>query len=457
MAWYSSHSPCKSSACHRRNTPSTGSSIANFAARATTREQQQQHRQLPRLQLQQHRQEEARVEVRPPSPVAGPSSPSGNAAAPARIRGENFGGLEPVRFVPGLDPPRGACFECHEPGHTRQTLSTVSCAPTVGDEVSKFSTALEVVGDERKARGTSTPRRPQPRSSCGRLWEDGARMTLSALVRGKLYARTLWRKVLVVPDVRVPNLTSGEPRPQSVKIILCNRVFPYEYISSLEKLQDIALPPPEQFYSSLTDSDISTKDYEDAKQVWDSFKISNLEEYSNIYLKTDVLLLVEVFENFRKTCHEAYELDPAHYYTLPGYSWDSMLLYTQVQLELLTDIDMLLFIEKGIRGGVSQCCSRFSEANNRYMGIDYNPEKEDVYLMYYDINNLYGWAMAQYRPYGGFEWDDAKDYLTLPEDSEYGYILGITRPAQGFSTKSQARPPTRLETAQTPDHAEGQT
>ncbi|CAB0042176.1 unnamed protein product [Trichogramma brassicae] len=109
-------------------------------------------------------------------------------------------------------------------------------------------------------------------------------------------------------------------------------VFPYEYISSLEKLQETALPPPEQFYSSLKDSDISTKDYEDTKKVWDSFKISNLGEYSDLYLKTDVLLLVEVFENFQKTCHEAYELDPAHYYTLPGYSWDAMLLYTQVEL-----------------------------------------------------------------------------------------------------------------------------
>uniref|UniRef100_A0ABD2WM18 DNA-directed DNA polymerase n=1 Tax=Trichogramma kaykai TaxID=54128 RepID=A0ABD2WM18_9HYME len=86
---------------------------------------------------------------------------------------------------------------------------------------------------------------------------------------------------------------------------------------------------------------------------------------------------------------------------------------------------MLLFVEKGIRGGVSQCCSRYAEANNRYMGEDYNPEKEDVYLMYYDVNNLYGWAMAQYLPYGGFEWVDAKDYLTLPEDSEYGYILEV--------------------------------
>ncbi|CAB0042383.1 unnamed protein product, partial [Trichogramma brassicae] len=130
-------------------------------------------------------------------------------------------------------------------------------------------------------------------------------------------------------------------------------VFPYEYISSLEKLQETALPLPEQFYSSLTDSDISTKYYEDAKQVWYSFKISNLGEYSDIYLKTDVLLLVEVFENFRKTYHEAYELDPAHYYTLPGYSWGAMLLYTQVELELLTDVDMLLFVEKGIRGDVT--------------------------------------------------------------------------------------------------------
>uniref|UniRef100_A0ABD2VTH1 DNA-directed DNA polymerase n=1 Tax=Trichogramma kaykai TaxID=54128 RepID=A0ABD2VTH1_9HYME len=86
---------------------------------------------------------------------------------------------------------------------------------------------------------------------------------------------------------------------------------------------------------------------------------------------------------------------------------------------------MLLFVKKGIRGKVSQCCSRYAEAKNRYMGEDYNPEKEDVYLMYYDVNNLYGWAMAQYLPYGGFEWADVKDYLTLPEDSEYGYILEV--------------------------------
>ncbi|CAB0034477.1 unnamed protein product [Trichogramma brassicae] len=197
------------------------------------------------------------------------------------------------------------------------------------------------------------------------------------------------------------------------------------HLIAREAPRQTALPPPEQFYSSLTDSDISNKDYEHAREVWGSFEISNLGEYSDLYLKTDVLLLVEVFENFRKTCHEAYELDPAHYYTLPGYSWDAMLLYTQVELELLTDVDMLLFVEKGIRGGVSQCCSRFAEANNRYMGEDYNPEKEDVYLMYYDVNNLYGWAMAQYLPYGGFKWDDAKDYLTLPEDSEYGYILEV--------------------------------
>uniref|UniRef100_A0ABD2WMC5 DNA-directed DNA polymerase n=1 Tax=Trichogramma kaykai TaxID=54128 RepID=A0ABD2WMC5_9HYME len=136
-------------------------------------------------------------------------------------------------------------------------------------------------------------------------------------------------------------------------------------------------------------------------------------------------MLAEVFENFRKTCHEAYELDPAHYYTTPGYSWDAMLLYTRVQLELLTDIDMLLFIEKGIRSGVSQCCCRYSEANNRYMGNEYDPTKEDVYLMYYDINNLYGWAMVQSLPYGDFQWDDAPDYLTLPEDSEHGYILEV--------------------------------
>ncbi|XP_011858747.1 PREDICTED: uncharacterized protein LOC105556274 [Vollenhovia emeryi] len=102
-------------------------------------------------------------------------------------------------------------------------------------------------------------------------------------------------------------------------------VFPYEYVDSVERLVETELPPREAIYSSLTGESIDDNDYEHAVTVWQRFRISNLGEYSDLYLKTDVLLLADVFENFRDNCMRSYDLDPAHYYTLPGYTWDAML------------------------------------------------------------------------------------------------------------------------------------
>ncbi|XP_071579806.1 uncharacterized protein [Temnothorax nylanderi] len=123
----------------------------------------------------------------------------------------------------------------------------------------------------------------------------------------------------------------------------------------------------EIFYSSLTDETASESDYEHATRVWRRFRVRNLGEYSDLYLKTDVLLLADIFENFRDTCLASYGLDPAYYYTLPGYTWDAMLRYTGVRFELLTDIDMAMFVERGIRGGLSQCSLRYARANNRHV------------------------------------------------------------------------------------------
>ncbi|XP_036138928.1 uncharacterized protein LOC118644448 [Monomorium pharaonis] len=214
---------------------------------------------------------------------------------------------------------------------------------------------------------------------------------------------------------------------ENLDLLTRKGVFPYEYVDCVEKLEETCLPPREAFYSSMTGDTVSENDYAHAVNVWQRFSVRTLGEYSDMYLKTDVLLLADIFENFRGKCIESYGLDPAHYYTLPGYTWDAMLKYTKITFELLTDIDMVMFIERGIRGGLSQCSGRYSKANNKYMQ-SYDPTKPSSYLMYFDVNNLYGWAMCQPLPYGDFQWvNDISnfDVSSIALDSPIGYILEV--------------------------------
>ena len=186
-------------------------------------------------------------------------------------------------------------------------------------------------------------------------------------------------------------------------------VYPYEYMDSLERFKENKLPSKKSFYSRLTGEDISNEDYEHAKNVWDVFGMKTLQEYHDLYNETDVLLLADVFENFRNICLNNYKLDPAHYFTSPGLFWDAALKMTDVKLELLTDIDMLLMIEKGIRGGISMISNRCGKSNNKYMGNKFNISEPSKYLQYLDANNLYGAAMSMKLPTHGFKWMNNKE------------------------------------------------
>ena len=132
-----------------------------------------------------------------------------------------------------------------------------------------------------------------------------------------------------------------------------------------------------------------------------------------MYVQSDTLLLADVFENFRNKCIQIYELDPAHFLSVPGLAWQACLKKTEVELELITNNDILLMVEKGTRGGICQAIHRYAKANNKYMK-NYDKNIKSSYLMYLDANNLYGWAMSQKLPVNGFEW--VEDLSQFKED-----------------------------------------
>ena len=160
-------------------------------------------------------------------------------------------------------------------------------------------------------------------------------------------------------------------------------------MDSWERFDEAALPNKKAFYSELNLENITDKDYINAQKVFKEFKLKNLGDYHDLYVQSDTLLLAGVFENFRNKCTEIYELDPAHFLSAPGLAWQACLKKTEVKLELLTDIDMLLMVEKGIRGGICHAIHRYAKANNKYIK-NYGKNILSLYLEYLDASDLYG-------------------------------------------------------------------
>jgi hypothetical protein len=250
----------------------------------------------------------------------------------------------------------------------------------------------------------------------GKMVEDYENHELRFLDSYKFMASSLGALAGNLDDDSCKNLVkfySGE----KFKLLRRKGVYPYDYSDSLDRLNEKELPPKEKFYSRLNNSNITDKDYKHAKEVWNKFGIRNMREYHDLYLESDVLLLADVFETFRKTCMDNYDLDPAWYYTSPGLSWDALFKTTGIKIDALTDPDMYLFFEKGTRGGISMISKRHGAANNPYMGDQYKNYKPDKYLTYLDANNLYGWAMSYPLPTEDFEWmekEELEDWREIP-------------------------------------------
>lgn len=222
------------------------------------------------------------------------------------------------------------------------------------------------------------------------------------------------------------NLSKFAGSMENFEMLATKGVFPYEYLSDETVLNERVLPNKDAFYDHLNKRHIQDSEYEYAKNVWKRFNCRSIKDYLILYLSTDVLLLADIFENYRKVMYKTFSLDPAHYLSTAHFSFNSMLKFTKVKLELIKDIDQYNFISKNIRGGISSINTRYAEANDPLLP-NYNSNLPNSSIIMLDAVNLYGFSLKQALPIGGYKWvsDNINDFDvdSIPDYGKYGYII----------------------------------
>ena len=199
--------------------------------------------------------------------------------------------------------------------------------------------------------------------------------------------------------------------------------YPYEYFNNIDDYQKpVDNLKKEDFFSKLKNKYPDDVEIERTMEIIKKFNIKNGEELTEIYLKSDVLLLAYVFEKFIKVSVNKFDINPLYCVSLPGYTWQCGLKYTGINLQTLQDKDMILLLENNIRGGIS------SVMGDRYVQSDKNKK-----ILYVDANNFYGHSMSQPLPFAELKFDNnvkLEDIINTPDDSNFGYFIevGFTYP-----------------------------
>ena len=205
-------------------------------------------------------------------------------------------------------------------------------------------------------------------------------------------------------------------------------IFPYEWLDSIDKLIETSLPPKEAFYSKLKQNGITDKEYKQAIDIWNNTGCETIKDYMMLYLKTDILLSVDVFENLRDKCLEYYEIDPCYTYSTPGLTWLCGLKYTNVRLKYYKENTVNIYdtIQHGIRGGLASVLGdchvkcKHKEISETASQIDPEYTGKENYLKFLDFNSLYASNMVQALPTGEIKVCDGNDYAQ--SSSTKGYI-----------------------------------